>query len=79
MQHPNVLIRIFTAKYRLLVLVFIVLIGRNKDCINLNMQNQTTLCDFDLLFFGVYICKSFTLIPDKQFYIVDIHCIDSVV
>ena len=39
MQHPNVLIRIFTAKYRLLVLVFIVLIGRNNDFINLNMQN----------------------------------------
>ena len=78
MQHPNVLIRIFTAKYRLFVLVFIVLIGRNKDCINLNMQNQSTLLDFDLLFFDVCICKSFAMFPDKRFYIVGIHCVDSV-
>lgn len=78
MQHLNVPARIFTAKNRLLSLVFNVLIGRNKGCINLNMQNQSTLFDFDLLFFDVCICKSFTLLPDKRFYTVDIHCVDSV-
>ena len=78
MQHPNVPARIFTAKNRILSLVFNVLIGRNKGCINLNMQNQSTLFDFGLLFFDVCICKSLTLFPDKRFYIVDIHCIDSV-